>query len=229
MAFKKKKITALIPARGGSKGIKNKNLRIVGGKKLISYSISSALKSRYIDKVVVSTDSLKIANYSKKNGAIIPGLRPSIYSKDSSSTESVISHYIKNWISEDEIIILLQPTSPIRSSATIDKAITKFFNGKYDSLLSLSKVKNNFIWKLKGKLSIHKYDIKNRKRRQDIKIEDSIFYENGSIYIFSVNKFRKHQNRLFGKIGSIILDKYESIDIDDKDDLKIAKSIIEKL
>ncbi len=226
MSYNKKKIIALIPARAGSKGIKNKNLSFIGNQELVIHSIKSGLRSKYIDKVVVSTDSKKIADISKKFGATVPGLRPRVFSKDNSTTESVIEHFIKNWREDGDVIILLQPTSPIRKKNTVDKAIIKFFDGKFDSLLSLSKLKNNFIWQIKGKKTIPKYNIELRQRRQDIKLKDSIFYENGSIYIFHINQFLNYNNRLFGKIGSIILDKVESIDIDDSDDLKIVNSII---
>tara|TARA_B100001063_G_scaffold246984_1_gene289067 strand:- start:545 stop:1240 length:696 start_codon:yes stop_codon:yes gene_type:complete len=221
----KKKITALIPARSGSKGIINKNISNLNNHPLIYWTIKSAMESKYINKVVVSTDSNKIAKISKKIGATVPGIRPKKLSKDNSTTESVIDHYLNYWSEMDDIIILLQPTSPIRNKKTIDDAIKKFIVCKYDSLLSISKVKNNFFWKIKRNTSIPLYNINKRLRRQDMNDSSFVYYENGSIYIFEASKFLKFNNRLFGKIGSIVLDKYESIDIDDKDDLNMAKSI----
>ena len=227
MIKNKKKVTALIPARGGSKGIKNKNIKILNSHPLIYWTINAALNAKYIDKVVVSTDSNRIAKISEKYGAIIPGLRPKKHSKDNSSTESVIEHYINNWSTKnEETIILLQPTSPIRKKNLIDSSISKFFDGCYDSLLSITQVQNHFIWKTNNYKTIPLYDINNRLRKQDISKEDHIYFENGSIYIFDINKFKKFKNRLFGKIGHIIIDKKESIDIDSSEDFKIASNIM---
>ena len=219
-------ITALIPARQGSKGIKNKNLKKINGEPLLVWTIKSALKSKYINKVVVSTDSKKIAAISSKFGAYVPGLRPKKFSRDTSSTESVIKHYIDNWSSKDETIVLLQPTSPIRHKYTLDSAILKFFNEDYDSFLSISKVKNHYLWKIKKNTASPQYDINKRLRRQDMDDSNFTYYENGSIYIFSSKKFLKFENRLFGKIGYLVLDKLESIDIDDEIDIKITNSLI---
>ena len=215
-------ITALIPAREGSKGIKNKNIKNLQGEPLLAWTIKAALASNHINNVIVSTDSKKIANISKKYGAIVPDLRPKKISQDTSSTELVIKHYIENWSKDEDAIVLLQPTSPLRKKETIDKAIKKYIQGKYDSLLSISKVKNNFLWKVKQKKALPQYDINKRLRRQDVNDSELLYYENGSIYIFCAKKFLRFENRLFGKIGYLILDKLESIDIDDEEDINIA-------
>ncbi len=222
----KKKITALIPARSGSKGIRNKNISNLKNHPLIYWTIKSAKESKYIDNVIVSTDSNEIAKISKKYGAIVPGIRPKKLSRDNSTTESVINHYLNHWSYMEDIIILLQPTSPIRNKKTLDDAIKKFIVGKYDSLLSISRVKNHFLWKIKRDINTPLYNINKRLRRQDMNDTSFVYYENGSIYVFKADKFLKFNNRLFGKIGSIVLDKYESIDIDDKDDLNMANSIL---
>ncbi len=226
MSKKINKITALIPARAGSKGIINKNLKKINGIPLLALTITAALNSNYIKNVIVSTDSNKIANIAKKYGATVLGLRPKKFSRDTSTTESVIKHYLKNWSNQDDTLVLLQPTSPIRKKDTLDKAIKKFFNGKYDSFLSISRVKNHYLWKIKKKSASPQYDINKRLRRQDMNDSNFTYYENGSIYIFSAKKFLKFENRLFGKIGYLILDKLESIDIDDETDIKIANSLI---
>lgn len=221
-----KNVTALIPARKGSKGIINKNINKLHGKPLLVWTIKAALDSKYINNVIVSTDSKKIADISTRHGAIVPSLRPKKFSKDRSSTESVIKHYLENWSDKDETLVLLQPTSPIRKKETLDKAFKKFYKGKYDSLLSISRVKNHFIWKVKKDIALPQYNINKRLRRQDMDDSNFMYYENGSIYIFNAKKFLKFENRLFGKIGYLVLDKFESMDIDDKDDIKIANSFI---
>lgn len=113
------KILALIPARGDSKGIPNKNIQKIGGKYLIEYTINSAKRSKLIDKIIVSTDSKKIASISKKLGAEVPFLRPKKISIDKSPTIEVIKHTLgflsNNQFYVPDIILLLQPTSPFRS------------------------------------------------------------------------------------------------------------------
>ena len=128
MQFSKKKILALIPARGGSKGIKNKNIKLFNGKPLIEWTIRSALNSKLIDKIVVSSDSNKILNISKKLGVDVI-LRPKNISGDKASTESVIKHCIKYYKNFYQTVVLLSPTSPLRKKNDIDKAI-KFFYEK---------------------------------------------------------------------------------------------------
>ena len=131
------KILAFIPARGGSKGIPNKNIKLFNGKPLIEWTINSALKSKLISKVIVSSDSKKILSISKKLGADIV-LRPKNISGDFATTESAIKHYIKNTKESFDTIVLLSPTSPIRKMKDIDNAIKEFKSKKQDSCFSAS-------------------------------------------------------------------------------------------
>jgi len=226
MKKKLNNITALIPARKGSKGILNKNLNNIHGEPLLAWTIKAALNSNYISKVIVSTDSKKIADIAINYGATVPALRPKKFARDTSSTESVIKHYLENWSNEDETLVLLQPTSPIRIKETLDNAIEKFFKGKYDSFLSISRVKNHFLWKVKKNIALPQYNINKRLRRQDMDDSNFMYFENGSIYIFCAKKFLEFENRLFGKIGYLILNKLESIDIDDEEDIVITNALI---
>ena len=178
-----KKVLALIPARGGSKGIPNKNIKLFNGRPLIEWSIKLALKSKLIDKVVVSSDSLKILNISKKLGAEVI-LRPKNISGDKATTESAINHCIKYFKNDYEAIILLPPTSPLRKLNDIDNAIKFFYLNKLDSCFSGSKLTDFLIWnydKIYKKYTSINYDFKNRGSRQNRKLG---YVENGSIYIF---------------------------------------------
>jgi len=125
-------IIAVIPARSGSKGVPDKNIRNLAGKPLIAYSISAAIKSKLIDRVIVSTDSEKYASISKDYGAEIPFLRPNKYSKDDSTDYDFVKHLLE-WLAENEgnmpdYIIHLRPTTPLRDPSILDSAIEIFMN-----------------------------------------------------------------------------------------------------
>ena len=119
-------------------------------------------------------------------------------------------------------VVGIQPTSAIRETADLDRALKKFFKNKYDSLFSANEKNESFSWRISKKLTPD-YNIKSRPRRQDLPKRIS---ENGSFYIFNVKKFLKSQNRLFGKIGYQLLEKYKSFEIDSYEDIIIVNSIL---
>ena len=216
-------IAAIIPARGGSKGIPGKNIKNFEGKPLIIHSIEYAKKSNLINDIYVSTDDEQIAHISKTAGAKIIK-RPPELATDTASTESAIDHSLKNIDHLPDIIILLQPTSPLRPENSLDLAINKFINGKYDSLLSLSP-SNNFFWKINSENISAEYDFMNRKRRQDIEDSEKKYFENGSVYIFSREHFELTNNRLGGKIGYVVFSEEYSYEIDVPKDLIILEHL----
>ena len=222
-----KKIIAIIPARGGSKGIPKKNIINFLDKPLVAHSIDYARQSQYADKIYVSTDDDEIANISRKNGADIIK-RPLFISGDKEPTESALIHVLENIDDKPDIIILLQPTSPLRPKNSLDKAIKHFIDGNYDSLLSISPT-HRFSWTIDGEKANPKYDFNNRPRRQDIKKEDINYVENGSLYISTYNNLIKNKNRLGGNIGYVIFDEEYSHEIDTYTDLKILESIAKDL
>lgn len=214
---------SIILARGGSKGIKNKNLKKVGGKPLIFWSIKASLNSKKISKTWVSSDSDKILKYASKLGADIIR-RNSRLSNDSASSEvawlHAVKHIEKQFVFDN--VVGMQPTSPIKSSLDLDKALLKFEREKFDSLVSTTPIKDYFVWTQKKKL-IPLYDQNNRKRRQEISTK---YLENGSFYIFNKDKFKKQKNRLFGIIGQFIQNKTKSFQVDDLEDLFIVHSLL---
>ena len=216
-------IIALIPARGGSKGIPGKNIKNFEGKPLISHSIEYAQDSKLVREIYVSTDDNQIAHISKTTGAKIIN-RPSEYATDTSSTESAIKHALNNIDNAPDIIILLQPTSPLRPHNSLDSIINKFIDGQYDSLLSLSP-SNNFFWNIKNNQIKAEYDYLNRKRRQDITSNEKKYFENGSIYIFTREHFELINNRLGGKIGYVIFPEEYGYEIDVPKDLIILEQL----
>ena len=223
----KNNIICIIPARGGSKGILNKNIINFLGKPLLTHSINYAKKSNLISKIYVSTDSKKISKVALNNNATIIN-RPESISGDDATTESAISHLIESLIQKPDIIVLLQATSPLRPRENIDSIINKFIENQYDSLLSLSPT-HRFFWKINDKKAIPKYDFMNRPRRQDITSSNKSFVENGSLYIFKYDTFKKYNNRLGGNIGYVIFDEEYSHEIDSISDLKFLESIAKDL
>ena len=210
--MKKKKICSIILARGGSKGIKNKNLVLIKNKPLIYYAIKASLKS-HVHETWLSSDSDKILKKAKSFGAKIIK-RPKQLAKDNSTSESAILHFLNNV--ECDLIVFIQPTSPMISSEDINKGLKKILN--YDSVISVSEL-HQLIW-FGNKPS---YNINNRKRRQ---LSKKTYLETGSFFITSKTNFIKYKNRISGKIGFVEIDRSRSFDIDTLEDLKIIRKLL---
>lgn len=221
-------ILALIPARGGSKGIPMKNLSKLNNKSLLDYSVNSSVNSKFVSRTVISTDDEIIANYSKKFKNVQTIIRPKRLATDKAQIEPVISHVLDHLKSTEnyipELIVLLQNTSPLRTSKHIDAALKKFLKNNFDSLLSAT-VSHKFLWKKYRKYFIPvNYNPKKRPNRQNIKDQ---FFENGSIYITKFNSFTKTKSRISGKIGIYEMDEDDSIEIDSPFDLLLAQLIFD--
>ena len=218
------KILILIPARGGSKGIPNKNIKKFNGKPLIEWTIKSALESKLADKIVVSSDSKKILNFSKKFNIDLLN-RPKSLSKDNSSTESVVKHCIDYYDNQFKTIILLSPTSQVRKLNVLDEMIKFFKSKKLDSSFSGSKLNDFLIWsynKNNKRYNSINYNYKKRGVRQSRKIS---YVENGSIYIFKSKILLKKNNRIGGKFDIFKTKFYESFELDEKEDWKLIETI----
>lgn len=216
------RIPVIIPARAGSKGIIGKNIIPFCGQPLISWSIQQAIESKSVSNVYVSTDGKEIANISEEYGAKIIW-RPDKLATDISSSEDAIHHAIKE-IEKNECfdsIIFLQATSPIRRKYDIDKAVEVFNDGSFDSLFSMAVLEDYCLWK-KNEDSLYSltYDFKNRGRRQE---RESLYLENGSIYVFKKEHFCKTNNRLGGKIGMYEMPFECSYEIDSEKDIGLCE------
>ena len=219
-----KNIIAIIPVRGGSKGLPRKNVLPFNGKPLVVHSINYAKECSLVDTTYVSTDDHEISLVSSNSGASIIN-RPSELSGDTASTESAIEHTLSTLEIKPDIIVLLQATSPFRPKNSLKKALEKFIKYDYDSLLSISPT-HQFFWEVDGNNNINpKYDYLNRPRRQDLKRADTQFVENGSLYIFTYDHFTSVKNRLGRKIGYIEFDEQYSHEIDTDLDFKILEAL----
>lgn len=217
----------IILARGGSKGIRNKNLINFCGKPLIEWTINHCKNCKYIEEIYISSDSKDILDFAtSKNVNIIH--RPSNISEDHSSSEDAWSHALDYITNEKKIlidfVIAPQVTSPIRGINDLNKAIEKVRIENLDSLLSVNELKDFFIWQKNGtNFESENYDFKNRTRRQLI---DTKYHENGSFYIFKPEILKQNNNRLGGKIGYHLMEEYKSFQIDEIEDLKLCEIIM---
>ncbi|MEN8445220.1 MAG: acylneuraminate cytidylyltransferase family protein [Cyanobacteria bacterium J06555_13] len=218
---------AIIPARGGSKGIPRKNVKLLASKPLVTYGILDALEAQLIDEIYVSTDDLEISAVSQNYGAEII-TRPDNIAGDTASSESALLHALQK-IEESgfypDLIVFLQCTSPIRSGQDIDKAIQKIQAEGADSLVSVSP-SHRFLWEeVNGEVKSINYDYRNRPRRQDMNPQ---YVENGSIYIFKPWVLKELGNRLGGKISLFPMSEAAAHEIDSPLDFEIAEFLLKQ-
>ena len=223
------KIFAIIPARGGSKGLIGKNIKPLNGKPLICHTIGGALKSKHLDRVFVSTDDLSIANISKNCGATIID-RPAELAGDDSPTIDVILHAIDTlkYTSNQDIVILLQPTSPLRNAADIDAALDTFMKTDCDSVISMCKVEHSPYWYFKYECNKFKPLFGNKglqMRRQEL---PDVYRPNGAIYITTIKNLYKNNGFYCDKIVPYIMPAERSVDIDEEIDFKFAELLIQE-
>ena len=206
---------ALILARGGSKGIPNKNLQLLGGVPLIGYAINSAKYSE-VDEVWVSTDSTYIKTISKSLGAKVID-RPDKFATDTSPSEEALLHFAENI--DFDLLIFIQPTSPLLKPSHINEGIMMMEN--YDSVLSAY----NEHWLPRWTLNSVPYNFENNKRsrRQD---HDELFVENGAFYITTKNNLLNSKLRVSGAIGIYEMPLEDSFQIDTWDDLKMVEKFV---
>lgn len=231
----KSKILAIIPARGGSKGIPKKNIVNINGKPLIQYTIEVAKESKLIDRVIVSTDDDEIAEISEKLGAEVPFIRPAELAKDDTPTFPVIKHALK-WLKENEkykpeLIVLLEPTFPLRTVEKVDEAIKVISSDEEaDSLRGVCEpFQNPFkMWIPCGKYLkplIKEKEIMYEKPRQNLR---KVFWQNGYIYISRYKTIMDKKSFHGEKILPFILSENNFIDIDTEEDLKLLKRYLKK-
>jgi CMP-N,N'-diacetyllegionaminic acid synthase len=218
---------ALIPGRAGSKGIPGKNLRMLGEKPLIVWSIEAALNTPSITRVIVSTDGDEIAEVSGSHGAEVI-MRPAELSGDDASSESALLHALDCLLlsreKDPDLVVFLQPTSPLRRKQDVQQAIEALLAHNADSLFSARRIEG-FVWRQEGgELSPVQHDPQKRKRRQEL--NHTTFEENGSIYVFQPWVLRTLKNRLGGKIAVYQMDIFHSLQVDRPEDLDLMEQIV---
>ncbi|MCG4662745.1 acylneuraminate cytidylyltransferase family protein [[Clostridium] innocuum] len=223
---------AIIPARGGSKGLPGKNIKKLAGKPLIAYTIEAALHATSIDQVIVSTDSEEIANIAVSYGATVPFMRPNFLATDEASAVDVYLYTVERLKEEadmtvDEFMVLL-PTSPLRTEEDIDMACEIFNKKNGITLVSVSEVHSPIEWFLKkdndGFLkNAGLGDSKTMLNRQKY---ESYYEPNGAIYILNYEHLKANRSYYAEKTIPYVLDSFKAIDIDTLSDFKLAEAIL---
>lgn len=229
--YMNKSFLAIIPARSGSKGITDKNIKKLNNKPLIAYTIDACKKSKIFDNIIVSTDSKKYAQIAESYGVSVPFLRPTELSTDVASTNDVI-FYILNEMKKGgnlyDYTVLLQPTSPLRDENHILESVDKLISNDANSIISICEVDHssdiNIVLDSNMRLDFL-FDDSKKIRRQDLKKEYRI---NGAIYICKTNYFLKYNSFYGEKSYAYIMDKMSSVDIDDMYQFEFAQFIINR-
>lgn len=224
--FSGKKFIAIIPARGGSKRLPGKNVKPLCGKSLVSWAIESAKKSSYIDTVVVSTNDTQVLSISSEYDVVTID-RPDHLSGDHSSTVDVLLHALDSLIEPIDYLVLLQPTSPLRTGRHIDHAIETMFEKKSESIVSVCECEHSPLWTNTLSDNGSMKDFIEPKyanlRSQDL---DKYYRLNGAIYIINVDTLRESNNLLLDGSYAYIMNSEDSIDIDTMYDFICAESLL---
>ena len=221
-----RRIVAVIPARSGSKGVKDKNIRTLAGVPLITHTVRAAMSSSLIARTIVTTDSEKIAAIASANGAEIPFIRPAELSDDDSTTNEVVAHLISELGFKNELLVLLQPTSPLRLAHHIDEAIQKFIAGDYKSLVSICEIEKSPFWQYwieddELRPILENKDVSSLRQHQR-----KAYSPNGAIYIVEAKHFAMMNKFIGVRTGHYVMDKKSSFDIDDLLDFEICEYLM---
>ncbi len=227
---------AIIPARGGSKRIPKKNIQKIGGKPLIYWSILQAKASKYIKKIIVSTDDLELKEIALKYGAEVPWMRPKELAEDHTPTIDVLLNVFQMMGKESDsykISVLLEPTAPLRLPIHIDNAIEKLFNSDADCVLGVCEIPHvlnpeELLVIEKGKLKPY---IKNKEMDQrNLRGKQTpVYVQSGLVYAFKIKSLLENKSLYGKKCLPLIIDWEFFLDIDTKEDLEIANFKIRKI
>lgn len=229
------KILGLIPARGGSKGIPGKNIKVLGHQPLIAYPINDGLNAKYLNRVVVNTDSEEIAEVARNLGAEVPFIRPKELAMDNTPSIDVVLNSIEFFEQKGDFfdaICLLQPTSPFKPKGFIDACIQKFQNSNADSLISVLEVPHEynphwtFEMGLEGNLSIATGEQTLIPRRQEL---PRAFHRDGSVYISKVSLIKERKVLVGGKTVGIVSNKSYYANLDTLEDWQKAETTYKTL
>jgi CMP-N,N'-diacetyllegionaminic acid synthase len=225
--MEKKNVVAIIPARGGSKGLPGKNIRLLAGKPLIAYTIEAAKQSPLVDRVIVSTDAGEIKRIGLEYGAEVPFLRPPEIAQDDTPTEPVLKHCVE-WLEEKEdykvdIVLFIQPTDVFRKKYMIDEVINKLLSDdSLDSVFIVTKTHKNFWRRDSGKLVRLAPDISYGPRQK----REPLYREDTGLACATRAKFIKQGKRIGDNVEIVINDEMVFVDIHDEFDLWLAEKII---
>lgn len=219
-----KRVLAIIPARGGSKGVPRKNVKLLGGKPLIGWTIEAAKGSRYIGRIVISTDDEDVASVAKTAGCDLPFMRPAKLATDTASSVDVVAHTLEALEGTYDWLALLQPTSPFRTGQHIDRAFELLQKYQRSSCVGVVKSNKSPEWMFwldnRGHSMSPVLDSAPPSRRQDCQ---AAYVINGAIYICSVEAFKKNKKLVLPDTVPYVMDDDDSLDIDTLEDFYRAE------
>lgn len=226
-----KSVLSIVPARGGSKGLPGKNIRLLHGKPLIGWSIEHGLESRYVDAVVVSTDDEEIAGVARAHGAEVPFLRPSELATDNATSIDVILHALDALEAQGrryDLVALLEPTSPLREPIDIDRALEALLaerNAK--SIVGVARSEAchpDFLYRHQDSFLVpYSGEKRSVKRRQEI---DDLFFLEGTVYISWVDALRSLRSFYHSQTMPFVVPKYKSFEVDEITDFLIIEALM---
>ena len=227
------RVLAIIPARGGSKGIKRKNLSLLAGKTLIEHAIESAKKCNHISRLILSTDSEEIAEEGRRLGCLVPFIRPKELANDSASSHSVVRHALL-WMEKNEMVtydygVLLQPTTPFRKSEWIDACIKRVYQGDVDSVVTITGVGGNHphrMYSFRDNLDQIKPIVDEvldpMAPRQGL---PEVFIRSGDVYVTTRECIVSKGSLLGARTAGVVVEGENIINIDTQNDLELARII----
>lgn len=229
--LKNKKIVAIIPARGGSKRVPRKNLKLLANKPLIAYAIEAALKSKYLDRIIVSTEDEEIASVARKYGAEVPFMRPEELATDAATSLNMLQHAV-GFLEDNEnyradLITLIQPTSPLVLPDDIDRTIEKSVEMDSNSCTTICEISERPEWMYlmdNGRLKLF---IEQKKQETRTQYLPKIFRLTGAVYVIKRNVLMEMGKILDNNdLSAVIMDKERSIDIGEPIDFEIAEALL---
>ncbi len=224
-----KRILAMIPARGGSKGVHRKNLACICGKPLIAWSIDEALKSRYIDRLILSSEDAEIIQIASELGCDVPFVRPNSLAQDDTPMIEVVSHALSILGEGFSYLVLLQPTSPLRNAQDIDTCIQHCLASNAKACISMTEASKSPFWMYSvsetGYLVPFMDNDKQYTRRQDI---PKAFIPNGAVYVSEIDFLRERSAFITDQTKAYIMPAERSFDIDSRLDMEICEFLLSK-
>ena len=225
-------VLAIIPARGGSKGIINKNIRVFGGKPLLAHTIDAAKKSRYVTRIVVSTESEAIADVARKYGAEVPFLRPMELAGDKAKATDAVYHLLVTMEEESgyrpDYVVLLQPTSPLRESADIDGALTLLFKRKDSAVVSVCRTEQLLFTKNKKEVLELVSDESFLKSGNRQELPDTYKLDGSMVYAIKTSVFLKKRTFIPKGVIAFEIPRWRAVDIDEPQDFLVGELIFRK-
>ena len=230
-----KLVLAIIPARGGSKGVTNKNIRMLAGKPLIAYTLEASQKSSVLTHTIVSTDSEEIATIAKNHGGKVPFMRPAELATDMAASLPVIQHAVKEMEAllncKFDAVVMLQPTCPLRASADIDQAVNKLFESKADSVISVTDVGGHHPLRMKRIVAgdhLVNYIEQGAEDMRPRQVLPPTYIRNGALYVAKRDVIMEKNTFVGEDCRAYIMPGDRSVNIDVFEDLLVAEHYLKE-